>query len=89
MEVALDTDAKPATDNNVYINSDTETSDSSKHAEKFLKEHSSAKIVVVIDTYCLDWSFFVWKGESAAGYSACWLAEVSKVNLQPSSSCAP
>ena len=46
-------------------------------AEEFLKAHRTAKIVVVIDTHCLDNRYFVYTGDSADEYKACSLKEVS------------
>lgn len=45
--------------------------------EKFLKKHKTAKIIVVLDTHCIDNGFFVWSGTSEDNYRACRLLEVS------------
>ena len=45
---------------------------------KFLKIHSTAKIIVVLDTHSLTNGFFVWKGNSEKrDYEACGMLEVS------------
>jgi len=46
-------------------------------AEKFLSSHLTAKIVVVVDTHCLDNGFLVYTGASTESYKACTLKEVS------------
>ena len=77
MEVALDTSTKSAAEDNSYGDGkSTVVTQSPKSAEVFLREHPSAKIIVIIDTHCLNNGFFVWKGTSAANYAACSLAEV-------------
>ena len=43
----------------------------------FLKDHPSAKIVVVIDTHCLDNGAFVYQGSTPMSYAACYLPEAS------------
>jgi hypothetical protein len=42
----------------------------------FLEHYKSAKIIVIIDTHCLDGGFFVYKGTSPATYEGCSLEEV-------------
>lgn len=54
-----------------------ERSSDTSHAEKFLKTHTTAKIIVVIDTHCLESGSFIWTGTDAATYRACTLLEVS------------
>jgi hypothetical protein len=44
--------------------------------EEFLTKHRTAKIVVVIDTHCMDNGYFVYTGESPEQYQACSLKEV-------------
>jgi len=46
-------------------------------AEAFLEKHSTAKIVFIVDTHCLDNGYFVYKGASPKTYEACSLLEVS------------
>lgn len=46
-------------------------------AKDFLTKHGMAKIVVVIDTHCIENGAFVYTGNSAATYEACTLNEVS------------
>ena len=46
------------------------------HAEHFLKTHKEAKILVIIDTHCLDNGSSVWTGATAHEYRACSLLEV-------------
>ena len=53
-----------------------ETSKDTSYAEGFLKAHEMAKILVIIDTHCLDNGAFVWTGASADEYRACSLLEV-------------
>jgi len=48
-------------------------------AKAFLKSHPMAKIVVVIDTHCLENGAFVYKGDSPVTYEACSLLEVGVV----------
>jgi hypothetical protein len=47
-------------------------------AVSFLKEHSTAKIVVIVDTHCLDESgLFIWgRGMKAGDLEACCLEDV-------------
>jgi len=52
------------------------THDTSK-AEEFLTLHEGAKIVVIIDTHCLDSGKLVWSGTTADDLRACTLLEVS------------
>ena len=57
--------------------------ETSNEAETFLKRHRTAKIVVIIDTHCLDENgAFVYTGHSPDTYKACLLPEVSGVKLQ-------
>lgn len=46
-------------------------------AEEFLKRHITAKIVVVINTHCMDSGDFVWAGHDAMTYRVCTLLDVS------------
>jgi len=46
-------------------------------AENFLKKHKAAKIIVIVDTHCLENGYFVWTGDSPQDYRACSLLEVS------------
>lgn len=55
---------------------DYERSHDTSFAEGFLKAHPMAKIVVVVDTHCLDNGSFVWKGATPTEYSSCTLLEV-------------
>lgn len=48
-----------------------------KEVTDFLKKYTTAKIVVVIDTHCLDNGQFVWTGNSPKEYEACPLSEES------------
>lgn len=45
-------------------------------AARFLTSHRSAKILVVVDTHCLDIGAFVYEGHSATTYEGCSLPEV-------------
>lgn len=48
---------------------------------KFLDRHSTAKIVVAIDTHCLEENgYFIYKGKNPQTYVACQLLEVSRLN---------
>lgn len=59
------------------------SSDSSQHAKSFLKKHLTARIIIVVDTHCLDNGAFVHTGNSPETYVASFLPEVSafKFNL--------
>jgi hypothetical protein len=49
-------------------------------ADDFLKWHPTAKIIVVVDTHCLDETgFFIWGGTDAASYKASCLEDVCTV----------
>jgi hypothetical protein len=54
-----------------------ELKDTSKGVANFLTKYPSARIIVVIDTHCLDNGYFVYTGTSPATYLACSLQEVS------------
>lgn len=45
-------------------------------AVNFLKNHPAAKIVVVIDTHCLDTGRFAWDGDGPGSYQSCTMHEV-------------
>lgn len=53
--------------------------DSLKAIKSFLETYSAAKIVIIIETHCIENGRFVWKGESPTTYEACPLIEVSLV----------
>lgn len=53
-----------------------ESQNPNKDAKDFLRKNPTAKIVVVIDTHCLENGAFVWTGDSPTSYQACFLAEV-------------
>ena len=53
------------------------TKESIHGTEKFLHEFPAAKIIVVIDTYCLDNRPFAYKGDSPETYVGCGLLEVT------------
>jgi len=57
-------------------------------AEHFLNAHPMAKIVVIVDTHCLENGFFVWTGNSEDEYRACSLLEVSTRSYLPLSICS-
>lgn len=44
----------------------------------FFKRHPTAKIVIIVDTHCLDNGAFVYEGHSPETFKACGLDEVSK-----------
>ena len=48
---------------------------------KFLATWQSAKIVVVIETHCLESGVLVWKGDEPANYETCSLFEVGRCYL--------
>lgn len=48
-----------------------------KEVKAFLRKYESAKIVVIIDTHCLENGRFVWTGDSPTTYQACDLHSVS------------
>ena len=58
------------------------------HAEKFLMTYPMVKIIVIVDTHCLENGYFVWTGDSPEDYRACSLLEVSNI-LLPGPSCRP
>ncbi|KAF9781086.1 hypothetical protein BJ322DRAFT_1023203 [Thelephora terrestris] len=74
MEVALDSSAKQAADDN-DDDGNTVKTQTPEAAEEFLAEHPTAKIVVVIDTHCLENGFFVWRG-TGSDMLACTLYEI-------------
>lgn len=46
-------------------------------AAGFLAQHPTARIVLIIDTHCLEESGqFIWKGNSPESYESCSLAQV-------------
>ena len=47
-------------------------------AARFLVDHPTAKIVVVVDTHCVENGSFVWKG-AKSGFEACGMDEVSVI----------
>ena len=42
----------------------------------FLEKHESARIVLIIDTHCLDCGGFVWTGDSPQTFQGCTVGEV-------------
>ena len=46
---------------------------------KFLNDWEAAKIVVILETHCLENGRFVWKGDKPENYSACSLEEVQSM----------
>ena len=48
-------------------------------AVSFLAENPTAKIIVVVDTHCLDNGKFVWMGANTNNYQACDMDEVSVI----------
>ena len=53
------------------------SNDPVKDVRAFMRKNTSAKIVVVIDTHCLDNGAFVYTGNSPDTYQGCLLPEVS------------
>ena len=53
-----------------------QSSKPSMEATLFLKQHPMAKIIVVVDTHCLENGAFVYEGDSPANFKACLLPEV-------------
>ena len=47
-----------------------------EEVDKFLTYYPTAKIVIILETHCLENSRFVWTGESPDSYQACSLLEV-------------
>ena len=43
---------------------------------RFLKKFTSPKMVVIIDTHCLENGYFVWSGDSSENYQTCSMKEV-------------
>jgi hypothetical protein len=54
-----------------------EVPDAAGNAKRFLQDHPTAKIVVIVDTHCLDNGAFVYAGDSPDSYLGCMLPEVS------------
>jgi hypothetical protein len=57
-----------------------ELEDPFTEATAFLDRYKSAKIVVIVDTHCLEGGFFVYTGSSPADYLACGLEEVQSIS---------
>ena len=53
-----------------------ELQDPFQEADKFLAKYSLAKIIVIVDTHCLDNGFLVYKGNSPVDYEQCTLHQV-------------
>ena len=47
-------------------------------AARFLTDNPTAKIVVVVDTHCVENGSFVWKG-AKSNYQACGMDEVGVI----------
>jgi hypothetical protein len=78
MDAALDIGADgPAVEVKSTIGDDTVVTATSVAAVDFLKEYPAAKIVIIVDTHCLDTGAFVWRGDSPVSYETCTLPEVS------------
>ena len=55
-------------------------------AAEFLAAHATAKIVVIIDTHCIEESgSFLWRGDKPKDYEACGMDEVGNVYSEISS----
>lgn len=52
-------------------------SSTKKQISDFLGRHPTAKIVLIVDTHCLDNGAFVYEGHSPETYKGCRLEEVS------------
>lgn len=50
---------------------------SANEAGIFLSIHRTAKIVIIIDTHCLENGAFVWVGNDPVSYQACFMPLVS------------
>jgi hypothetical protein len=55
-----------------------EVKDPTSAVDAFLEEHSAAKIVVLVDTHCIENGQLVYKGHAKdpASYQACYMEEV-------------
>jgi hypothetical protein len=53
-----------------------ELKEAGDYAVEFLQSGLAVKIVVIIDTHCIENGRFVWRGDSPANYEACSLPEV-------------
>jgi hypothetical protein len=73
------TPSSAARSNNAQLDPDTKelSGKPATQAKKFLHKHPTAKIVIIIDTHCLENGAFVWNGNSPTSYEACSLYEVS------------
>lgn len=51
-----------------------------RDAARFLKEYPTAKIVIIIDTQCLENGLYVWRRDTTKGeFEACQMEEVSSI----------
>ena len=49
-------------------------------AARFLKEYPMAKIVIIIDTHCLENGLYVWPRDTTKGeFKACQIEEVGSI----------
>ena len=48
----------------------------SDEALSFFQDHPTAKIIIVVDTHCVENGAFVYEGDSLATFKACYLPEV-------------
>jgi len=51
-----------------------------REVAEFFRQHETARIIVVIDTHCLENGVLVYEGSSPETYKACLLPEVSIFN---------
>ncbi|KAF9642992.1 hypothetical protein BDM02DRAFT_3192357 [Thelephora ganbajun] len=75
-------EAKDASDAEAEVTHE-EVRDPVAEAKAFLARHSVAKIVIIIDTHCLENGAFVWTGDSPENYQACTLQEILKDCIPP------
>lgn len=47
-----------------------------KQVMAFLTQWDTAKIVVVVETHCIESGKFIWTGDEPVNYESCWLEEV-------------